>query len=161
MEHIEMFKQTLSQINSKGSWILSISISVPTWILTKHGIFPNAYHGWLVVSLLIVMVIDLLCSSTLARKSKVIIRKSSTAIDYLIRDFMIILCISLSYLMDYEFQTGSFIFVTFTLAFIWQNFISVMADIYVLGWDKYFPMWLIKLIDNEIAHKVARYFRGE
>lgn len=161
MNYLNLFKQTIAHMNSSGSWFVGLAMTAPAWMLKQHDILPSAYHDWLVIALLLVIMLDWLCGSALARRSKVMTKRSSTAIDSLIRDCMIMLCVFVAYLMDYELRTGSFIFVAFTMAFIWQNFISVMANIYVLGWEKYFPMWLVKIIDNEIAHKIKKYLEGD
>lgn len=161
MSYLNSLKQTFDQLYQTNSFAVGLTVALPTWIMKQHGLLPNSYHDVLVIALLIVIVLDWLCGSVLARRSQLMVKSSSTAIDSLIRDFMIMLCVALSYLMDYELQTGSLIFVAFTMAFIWQNFVSVMANIYVLGWEKYFPLWLIKIIDQEIKHKIKKYIKGE
>lgn len=157
MNYLMMLKQTMGHMTHNGSWIAGVTVALPAWILRKHDILPSAYHDWLVVALLLVIMLDWLCGSALARRSTTVTKSSSTAIDSLIRDCMIMICVGLAYLMDYALQTGSFIFVVFVMAFIWQNFISVMANVYVLGWERYFPMWLVNIINNEITHKIKKY----
>lgn len=161
MNFLSLFRQTLTQMNHNDSWIAGITLAIPSWIMKQHDLLPNQYHDVLILALLIVIVMDWAAGTALARKSPKVIKQSNTAIDSLIRDFMIVLCVFLAYLLDFELQSGSLIFAVFCGAFIWQNFISVMANIYVLGWEKYFPMWLVKLISNEITHKIKKYLDGD
>lgn len=130
---------------------------LPKWINNIHSILPNKYHAVIAIALLIVMLLDFICSVELAKQSNKVLKTSTKAVDILIRNCMIILCIILAYIFDLLFETGSIAFVIISVAFMWQIIVSVMADIYVLGWQKYFPIWLIKLINNEITQKINRY----
>lgn len=64
--------------------------------------------------------------------------------------------------MDFVLKSKSFLFAVFTAAFIAQNMNSVLSNVYVLGWNKYFPMWLFSLLKDEIISKVKKYYqKGE
>ena len=102
-----------------------------------------------------------LVGGRLAKLSPVKKNSSEVAIDSAIRDVIIIGMCAAGYGFDYLFNSGSFIYVIITAAFIYHNFYSLMANIAVLKWDKHFPMWLLNWLDNEIAAKKEKYFPGK
>ncbi|MCH4175883.1 MAG: phage holin family protein [Streptococcaceae bacterium] len=130
-----------------------ISLTIPQWVISKE---ITIYHGILLGILIVVFVFEWLVGGRLAKMAKK--RNSEYAIDALIRDFMIFAICIIAYGFDYLIGTGSVIFTLFTCAFIYHNFYSLMANVYVLGWGNHFPIWLLKWLDNEIKAKANKYF---
>ena len=159
-EIMDLLKSQLSKMNVDGSWIFGavsggLTIAIPQWIYTQ-GWSPN--HTVLIGILVGVIGMEWLVGGRLAKLSPVKKNSSEVAIDSAIRDVIIIGMCAAGYGFDYLFNSGSFIYVIITAAFIYHNFYSLMANIAVLGWDKHFPMWLLNWLDNEIAVKRDKYF---
>lgn len=157
---LDMFKNQLGKMGNDGSWIVgmatgAISIVIPNWIYQKEW---SMYHSVLILMLLGVLVLEWVVGRRLSTLSPVKRKTSDVAIDAAIRDAIIIcICVG-AYGFDYLLSTGSIIFVVFTMAFVYHNLYSLIANVAVLGWDKHFPMWLIKWLDNEIKAKTDKYF---
>lgn len=139
-------------------------LAIPAWV--EHD-FPTKEHGIMMGILLVVLIIDWLTGSQLAKRSPVSEKLSHTANISLIRDFIIVLMCGMAVGLDCVLNTKSFIFAIFTAAFIWQNFYSVLGNLITLGWGKYFPMWMFSLIEkwvqDEVRSKQNKYFptKGE
>lgn len=138
-----------------NQWAMGLAIAIPTWLFSDK---PTVNHAVMIIILLGVFVLDWLTGTTLARRSPVKRRTSHAGIDALFRDFIIVLICSSAILLDFVFQTKSFIFAFFTAAFIWQNFYSFLGNVAALGWSRWFPMWLFKLIQDEMIVKLHKYF---
>lgn len=134
---------------------MGVVFAVPTWLFSTK---PTVYHAVMIVILIGVFMLDWLAGATLARHSPVRKRTSHDGIDALFRDFSIVVVCAGSILLDFVFQTGSFIFAFFTGAFIWQNFYSFLGNVAALGWSNHFPMWLFRLIQDEMIVKLHKYF---
>ena len=115
-------------------------------------------HIYIAVLLGIVLVLDYAVGDRLAKKNKKY--KSNIGIDAVIRDGMILLIVAVGWIFDQLLGTGAFVFAVLSFAFIYHNVQSFAANLYVLGWDKYFPMWLFKFLESEINAKIDKY-RGE
>ena len=158
---LDMFKNQLGKMGNDGSWIVgavagAISFSIPEWITKREW---SSQHTVLLLILVMLFILEWFVGGRLAKLSPVKFKTSEVAIDAAIRDFMIIILCGMAYGFDYLIQsTGSFIFVVFTLAFIYHNLYSLLANVEVLGWGKHFPMWLMKWLDNEIKAKKEKYF---
>lgn len=157
---MDMLKGQLEKMNIDGSWVFGavsggIAIVIPEWIYTP-GWSDN--HAILLGMLFGIIVLEWLVGSRLAKKSPVKQKTSEVAIDSLIRDILILGICAIGYGIDVLFSSGSFVFVTITAAFIWHNFYSLMANIKVLGWGKWFPMWLLNWLEDEIKAKTKKYF---
>lgn len=161
---INLLSNQLEKMYYDGSWVVGsigaiVSLSVPDWI-SHHGWDKN--HSTMILILIAVFVMDWLAGSRLAHCSNVKRKTSGVAIDSLIRDAIVLgVCLS-SYGIDQLLEsTGSWIFVIFTAAFIYHNFYSLMANIAVLGWEPYFPIWLLKWLQDEIETKKEKYFPAD
>lgn len=143
-----------------------ISWAVPDWVMHQG---PTRQHAVGIFILLAVFGLDWLCGSRLAKKSPKQSQETNTAIDSAIRDAVIIVICIVAIEMDDFLQTRSIIFAFFTASFIYQNFKSVCANAYILGWRRYFPAktldwifkWIDKWLDNEIKAKTKKYFPSE
>lgn len=135
------------------------SLVIPDWVM-HQGITKE--HGVGILILLAVFGLDWLCGSRLAKKSPKQSQETNTAIDSAIRDAVIILICIVAVEVDDFLQSRSIVFAFFTASFIYQNFKSVCANAYILGWRPYFPAKvldiLFKWLDNEIEAKTKKYF---
>lgn len=147
-----------------GSFIIGgigglLSLTVPDWV--NHPGW-NYYHTIMIIILLAVFVMDWMAGSSLAHHSTVKRKTSEVANDSLIRDGIVLgICLSAYGIDQLLVSTGSWVFVIFTAAFIYHNFYSLMANIAVLGWEPYFPMWLLKWLEDEIEAKKEKYFPAD
>lgn len=155
----ELLKSQLIKMGSDGSWIFgvatSITVALPAWISQTDW---SRHHTVLAVILLAVICMDWLVGSRLAKASPVRLKTSEVAIDSMVRNIIIVAICGIAWGLDYLFGTGSLIYAVATGAFIYHNFYSLMANMSVLGWDKHFPMWLLKWLDDEIQAKTKKYF---
>lgn len=148
-------QRLLDKMVNDHSFLVGVSVAIPTWVLSDT---PTIDHAVMIGILILVFVLDWLTGTTLARQSPVKNRTSHAGIDALMRDFIIVVICACSIFLDFVFETESFIFAFFTGAFIWQNFYSFLGNIAVLGWSKYFPMWLFNLVQDEMMAKLHKYF---
>jgi toxin secretion/phage lysis holin len=116
-------------------------------------------HLYIAVALAIVVVLDYVVGVRVAKKNNSY--KSSVGIDAVIRDGIIFLVVAVGWIFDQLLGTGAFVFAVLSLSFIYHNLQSFVANLYVLGWDKHFPMWLFKILESEINAKIDKYNKGE
>lgn len=158
-EIIELLKGQLTKMSTDGSWLAgvatSITLALPAWISQSDW---SRHHTVLAVILVAVICLDWLVGSRLAKVSPVRLKTSEVAIDSMVRNIIIVAICGIAWGLDYLFGTGSLIYAVATGAFIYHNFYSLLANIVVLGWDKYFPMWLLRWLDDEIKAKTKKYF---
>ena len=161
IEVINLLKNQLSKMGNDGSWYVgaaagAISFVIPEWVTKREW---SLQHTVLLGILVLLFMLEWFVGGRLAKLSTVKFKTSEVAIDAAIRDFMIVIMCGIAYGFDFLIQsTGSFIFVIFTLAFIYHNLYSLLANVEVLGWGKHFPMWLMNWLDNEIKAKKEKYF---
>ncbi|MDW5524637.1 phage holin family protein [Carnobacterium maltaromaticum] len=159
LDILNMLKFQLTKMSQDGSWFVGaaggLTIAIPEWIYNDKW---SNYHSVLISILLGVLVFEWLVGGRLAKLSPVKRKTSEVAIDALVRDGAIIAICLGGYGFDYLLGTGSVIFAMFTVAFIYHNLYSLLANVTVLGWGKHFPIWLIKWLDNEIKAKTEKYF---
>lgn len=158
-EIIELIKGQLQKMAGDGSWLAgvatSITVALPAWISQSDW---SRHHTVLATILVAVICLDWMVGSRLAKESPVKLKTSEVAIDSMVRNIIIVAICGIAWGLDYLFGTGSLIYAVATGAFIYHNFYSLMANIAVLGWDKHFPMWLIRWLDDEIKAKTKKYF---
>lgn len=162
-EVIGMTKDMLSKMLKDDSWIVgsagAIALTIPQWIFSDSWTLP---HTILMFILLGVLMLDWITGRKLADKSTVVKKNTTTVIDSLIRDGLIFLICGICYGVDYLIGTHSIIFTVFTVAFIYHNFSSFVANATILGWDKNYPLWLfnfvLKWVGDEIKAKQEKYF---
>lgn len=112
-------------------------------------------HIYIVALLVIVLALDYAIGDRLAKKYKKY--RSNIGIDAVIRDGMILLIVGVGWIFDQLLGTGAFVFAVLSFAFIYHNAQSFAANLYVLGWDKHFPMWLFRFLESEINAKIEKY----
>lgn len=160
----ELLSNQLDKMKNDGSWLLGaisggVSITLPGWVTAKE---MGKEHAILLCILLAVFVMEWMIGARLAKLSTSEQKRSAIMIDSAIRDFIIIAICFAAFGFDYLIGTGSVIFTIFTCAFIYHNFYSLLANVIVLGWDKYFPMWLLNFLEkwlkDEIEAKTEKYF---
>ncbi len=159
----DLLKHQLTRMNGDGSWVVGavgsgMSLTIPQWVTSKQ---LSIEHGIVIAILLVVFVMEWLVGGRLAKKSTTKKKGSTPMIDSAIRDFIILIICVAAYGFDYLLGTGAIIFCLFTFAFIYHNFYSLMANIAVLGWEDYFPMWLLKWLQDEIELKKEKYFPSD
>jgi len=158
-EVFELVKDQLLKMEKDKSWIVgalgSAAVAIPKWVTSKE---VTLEHGVLIAILLAMFLLDYAAGSRLAKKSPVKKKESNVIIDCLIRDFVILIICVVGYGFDYLLGTGAIIFTAFTVAFIYQNLYSFLANINVLGWGDWFPMWLFSWLQDEIEAKKEKYF---
>lgn len=162
-EILDLLKHQLSRMSGDGSWIVGavgggFSLVIPAWVTAKGF---GVEHCVILGILLLVFVAEWLIGGRLAKKSTVKRKGSTPMIDSAIRDFIILIVCVAAYGFDYLLGTGAVIFCLFTFAFIYHNFYSLMANIAVLGWEEYFPIWLLKWLQDEIELKKEKYFPSD
>lgn len=158
-----MMKDQLLKMGKDNSWIIGgaggIALTIPQWVFSDTWTMS---HTVLLLMLLGVLMLDWITGRKLADKSNVIKKKTEIVIDSLIRDGLIFLICLICYGVDYLIGTHSIIFTVFTVAFIYHNLSSFVANATVLGWDKNYPLWLFNLIlkwvGDEIEAKQDKYF---
>lgn len=153
-------RSTLDNMHIDHSWVFGVvsgfTLSIPDWVQHERW---EAHHTVFVGVLCFVILADWIAGSMLASKAH---NKTSTAWnDSLIRDCLIIGCCIMASGIDYSLQTGSLFFFILTLAFIHHNLYSFMANLALLGWEKYFPIGLIKWLSDEIEAKATKYFGAD
>lgn len=158
-EVFELIKDQLLKMEKDKSWVAgilsSVILAVPKWVLKKE---IGIEHAVLIVILVVILSMDYLAGSTLAKKSPVKRKNSTTLFECIVRDFTIIAICVLGYLFDYLLGTGSIILTAITVAFAYQNLYSFMANVAVLKWEEKFPLWLFKWLQDEIEAKKEKYF---
>lgn len=112
-------------------------------------------HMYIVIALVLVLTLDYAVGDRLAKKNKKY--RSNIGIDAVIRDGIIFLIVAVGWIFDQLLGTGAFVFAVLSFAFIYHNAQSFAANLYVLGWDKHFPMWLFKFLESEINAKIEKY----
>lgn len=138
---------------------VAIAFKIPGWVFHQG---PTINHAVMIVVLVVVMCCDWLSGSVLAHRSPVMLHNSHYGNEAIIRDAIIVFICFGFMGMDFVLKSKSFLFAVFTAAFIAQNMNSVLSNVYVLGWNKYFPMWLFSLLKDEIISKVKKYYqKGE
>lgn len=162
-EVLLMMKDQLAKMGKDNSWIVGtvggLAFTIPQWVFSDKW---TVSHTVLLLLLLGVLMLDWITGRKLADKSTVVRKNTTTVIDSLIRDGLIFLICGLCYGIDYLIGTHSIIFTVFTVAFIYHNFSSFVANATVLGWDKNYPLWLFNLIlrwvGDEVEAKKEKYF---
>lgn len=154
---LSVLSETLAKMRLDHSWLVGavsgLTLAIPEWVRHEEW---EMHHNEFIIVLLIIIIADWIAGSRLAAKSH---NKTSTHWnDSLIRDVIILgMCVAAS-LLDDAMHTGSFLFFVITLAFMHHNLYSLLANLALLGWDKYFPVGLLKWLDNEITAKTIKYF---
>ncbi|MED4206602.1 phage holin family protein [Neobacillus mesonae] len=117
-------------------------------------------HMYIAAALAIIVFLDYVVGVRIAKKKDQYV--SNKGIDAVIRDGIIFLIVAVGWIFDQLLNTGAFVFAVLALSFIYHNLQSFAANLYVLGWDKYFPMWLFRILESEINAKIQKYSdRGE
>jgi toxin secretion/phage lysis holin len=124
-------------------------------MLTTKGF--NVLHIYIAVALAIIVLLDYVVGVRVAKKNKSY--QSNIGIDAVIRDGVIFLIVGVGWIFDQMLGTGAFVFAVLALSFIYHNLQSFVSNLYVLGWDKHFPMWLFKIVESEINAKIKKYDR--
>ncbi|MBO0445546.1 phage holin family protein [Enterococcus ureilyticus] len=158
-----MMKDQLFKMGNDNSWLIGtaggLALTIPQWVFSDTWTLS---HTVLLLLLLGVLILDWITGRKLADKSDVIKKKTEIVIDSLIRDGLIFLICLICYGVDYLIGTHSIVFTVFTVAFIYHNFSSFVANATILGWDKNYPLWLFNLIlrwiGDEIEAKQEKYF---
>jgi phage-related holin len=112
-------------------------------------------HAYIVAALAIVVALDYAVGVRVAKKNGKY--ESNIGIDAAIRDGIIFGVVAVAWIFDQLLSTGALIFAVLSLSFIYHNAQSFAANLYVLGWDKHFPMWLFKILESEINAKIEKY----
>lgn len=112
-------------------------------------------HIYIALALAIIVFLDYVVGVRVAKKNGSY--KSSIGIDAVIRDGIIFLIVAVGWIFDQLLGTGAFVFAVLSLSFIYHNFQSFVANLYVLGWDKHYPMWLFKIVESEINAKINKF----
>lgn len=154
---LSVLGETLTKMRVDHSWIAGavggLTLAIPDWVLREGW---EIHHNKLILVLVFVIFADWVAGSRLAARAH---NKSSTHWnDSLIRDVLILGMCGAASLLDDAMHTGSFLFFVITLAFMHHNLYSFLANLALLGWDKYFPVSLLRWLDNEIAAKTKKYF---
>jgi phage-related holin len=151
---------TLSKMKVDHSWfvgaVASIPMMIPGWVQHEEW---EIHHNELILVLALIILMDWVAGSRLAHRAG---HKQSTHWnDSLIRDVMILgMCVAAS-LLDDAMHTGSFLFFVITMAFVHHNLYSLLANLALLGWDKYFPVGLLRWLNDELVAKAHKYFGGD
>lgn len=117
-------------------------------------------HAYIAAALAIIVGLDYAIGVRVAKKNDKY--KSNIGIDAAIRDGMIFGIVTVAWIFDQLLGTGAFFFAVLAFSFIYHNLQSFAANLYVLGWDQYFPMWLFKILESEINAKIEKYIsKGE
>lgn len=156
----EMLNHTFQKMIHTHSYIFGVAVAIPAWIMNDIQ-STKTQHEEMMLVLLVVIFFDWVAGYRLAKKSTVVDRSSGYGINAAFRDFIIVSICGLSILLDDLFETKSVCFAIFTGAFIYQNFYSLLGNVAALGWDRYFPLWLFKIIEDEKNAKVKKYFGGK
>ncbi|MDF2606068.1 MAG: holin family protein [Bacillales bacterium] len=112
-------------------------------------------HIYLFLLLLLIIGLDFIVGIRIAHKNKMY--QSNIGIDAVIRNALILLTVVIGWLIDKILGTGALVFGILTLSLAYHNFQSFVANLYVLGWDKWFPIWLFKLVEVEVDSKIKKY----
>ncbi len=146
----------LSKMIENKSFIFGSIAAVVSAFFTKlTGITDlDIIHIQLMGILIGIILCDYLLGNRIAKKNKTY--ESGIAIDALIRDGIMIALSTVCYLVDQVLGTGALIFAIFVFALCYHNVQSIVANIYVIGWQKHFPIWLFNWVDSEIRAKFQR-----
>ncbi|MBS4198626.1 phage holin family protein [Bacillus sp. FJAT-49732] len=112
-------------------------------------------HAYIAAVLAIIVALDYTVGVRVAKKNNKY--ESNIGIDAVIRDGIIFAIVAVGWIIDQLLNTGAFVFAILAFSFIYHNLQSFAANIYVLGWDKYFPMWLFRILESEIKAKIKKY----
>lgn len=112
-------------------------------------------HIYIASALAIIVFLDYIVGVRVAKKNGSY--KSSIGIDAVIRDGVIFLVVAVGWIFDQMLDTGALVFAVLAFSFFYHNFQSFVANLYVLGWDKHYPMWLFKIVESEINAKINKF----
>lgn len=112
-------------------------------------------HFFIALVLVIFLVLDYVVGDRLSKKNGKY--RSNIGIDAVIRDAVILAVVAVGWIIDQLFGTGAFVFSVLAFSFMYHSLQSFCANLYVLGWDKYFPMWLFRFLESEIKAKINKY----
>jgi phage-related holin len=113
------------------------------------------FHIYILLALMIFLVLDYAVGDRLSKKTGKY--QSNIGIDAVIRDAVIVGLVAVGWIIDQLFGTGALIFSVLAFSFMYHYLQSFCANLYVLGWDKHFPMWLFKFLESEINAKIKKY----
>lgn len=153
-----VIEEIIRKMTDNHSFTAGLAVAIPTWIYSDR---PTIDHAVMIGILLFTFFLDWITGTILAKRSPTRKLTSHQGIYTLMRDFLIITMCASSIGLDFVFESRSFIFAFFTAAFIWQNFYSFLGNVAALGWAKYFPIWLFKLVHDEMLAKIEKYFPNE
>jgi phage-related holin len=139
---------------SMGVGVIGGTISSFIDGLLNTSSFSNN-HIYLFLLLLLIIGLDFIVGIRIAHKNKMY--QSNIGIDAVIRNALILLTVVIGWLIDKILGTGALVFGILTLSLAYHNFQSFVANLYVLGWDKWFPIWLFKLVEVEVESKIKKY----
>jgi toxin secretion/phage lysis holin len=143
-------------IGNKSLTLGAVTGVIGTFIdamLTTKGF--KELHIYIAIALVIIVFLDYIVGVRVAKKNKSY--QSNIGIDAVIRDGIIFLIVGVGWIFDQLLGTGAFVFAVLALSFIYHNLQSFVSNLYVLGWDKHFPMWLFKILESEINAKINKY----
>lgn len=155
---LELLKNQLSKMEQNYSYIVGAvggALAVPQWITSQTFLIQ---HGVLMAVLIGVLFVDYLAGSRLAKISTAKKKNSKELFECIMRDFIIVTICIIAYAFDYLLGTGAVIYTACTVAFVYQNLYSFVANLAVLGWEEKFPLWLFKWLQDEIEVKKQKYF---
>jgi phage-related holin len=136
--------------------ITTLELAIPGWV-DEPGRLHYLEHGILIGILILIFIGDWITGTLLAKRGE-ITYSSKYGIQSIIRTALILILCAAAYGMDYLFNAGAWIFSILTLAFIYRNLASLVANIMVLGWGSFFPIWLWAWLSDEVKRKREKYF---
>lgn len=149
----EVFQKMLSNHSISFGFIAASIGAFVDVMLNAKGFID--LHAYITAILLIIIALDFTVGVRAAKKNGKY--QSNKGIDAVIRDGIILAVVAVGWIIDQMLGTGAFVFSVLALAFTYHNFQSFCANLYVLGWDKYFPMWAFKILESEITAKIRKY----
>jgi phage-related holin len=127
---------------------------IPDWVWRQN---INFDHLLIFLILILCVSIDYICMSQMVA-TKVISKKVFSHQKHAVAKIaVLILLLTMATVLDYVLRVGSVCYATLSAATILTSVRTILADIYILGWDRYFPIWLFKFLERTIDEKLKKY----
>lgn len=149
----------IKMFDNKSFVVGTIFSFTTNFIVRLRGIEGiSLFHAELMLVLIMVLLFDYIVGYRIAKRNNTY--QSSIAIDAIIRDAIMIGIAAMFFLVDRILETGALLYTVIVFAMIWNSLQSFVANIYVLGWQRYYPVWLFNIVNSEINAKLKKYMKN-
>ena len=140
-----------------GSLLFGMALgSISTFFMELREVEGfGGLHVKMLIVLSMVLLLDYILGVKIARKNGTY--QTDILIDACVRDMIMIAIVATFFIVDDILGTGAILYTTIVFALIWNNLQSFVANIYILGWQRYYPTWLFHLMNSIILKKIEKF----